>query len=252
MDALLPYVWAGGLLFARIGSVLMLAPGWGENSIPARFRLSVALLATMALAPGLLSSLPVQPTGLGDALFLVIGEILIGLMMGAAARMFMASASIAGQVTAMNTGLAAAMQFDPMQASQGNVLSSFFSLIAVVLVLAAGVHRWMLQGAVDSYLMFPPGVYPNMADVAEYGTRAFVETFRLGLQIAAPAIAFGLIFNLALGLAARLSPQIQIFFIALPSSIMLGLAVVMIGMGAGFTAWLNGFDAFLNTGGATP
>ena len=88
-----------------------------------------------------------------------------------------------------------------------------------------------------------------MADVAEYGTRAFVESFRLGLQIAAPAIAFGLIFNLALGLAARLIPQIQIFFIALPSSIMLGLVVVMIGMGSGFLAWLNGFDTFISTGG---
>ncbi|MAT35206.1 MAG: flagellar biosynthetic protein FliR [Ponticaulis sp.] len=249
MEPLLPYVWAGGLLFARIGSVLMLAPGWGESAVPARFRLSAALLATFALAPGLLSSLPAQPPNLGDALFLLIGEILIGLMLGAAARMFMAAASIAGQVTAMHTGLAAAMQFDPMQQGQGNILSTFFSLIAIVVVMAAGVHRWMLEGAVESYSMFPPGVYPNLGDVAEYGVRAFVETFRLGLQIAAPAIAFGLIFNLALGLAARLIPQIQIYFIALPSSIMIGLVVVMIGMGAGFIAWVNAFERFLQTGG---
>tara|TARA_Y100000052_G_scaffold27547_1_gene36146 strand:+ start:10106 stop:10858 length:753 start_codon:yes stop_codon:yes gene_type:complete len=249
VEPLLPYVWAGGLLFARIGSVLMLAPGWGEQSVPARFRLTAALMATLALAPGLIGTLPAQPEGLGAALFLVIGEVLIGLMLGAAARMFMSAANVAGQVTAMHTGLAAAMQFDPMQQAQGNLMSAFFSLIAVVLVLSAGVHRWMLQGAVDSYTLFPPGVYPDMADVAEYGTRAFVESFRLGLQIAAPAIAFGLIFNLALGLAARLIPQIQIFFIALPSSIMLGLVVVMIGMGSGFLAWLNGFDSFLQNGG---
>ncbi len=227
----------------------MLAPGWGEQSVPARFRLTAALMATLALAPGLIGTLPAQPEGLGAALFLVIGEVLIGLMLGAAARMFMSAANVAGQVTAMHTGLAAAMQFDPMQQAQGNLMSAFFSLIAVVLVLSAGVHRWMLQGAVDSYTLFPPGVYPDMADVAEYGTRAFVESFRLGLQIAAPAIAFGLIFNLALGLAARLIPQIQIFFIALPSSIMLGLVVVMIGMGSGFLAWLNGFDSFLQNGG---
>ncbi|MAK60536.1 MAG: flagellar biosynthetic protein FliR [Ponticaulis sp.] len=249
MEPILPYVWAGGLLFARIGSVLMLAPGWGESAIPARFRLSAALLAVMALAPGLLPTLPAQPANLGSALFLIIGEVLIGLMLGGAARMFMAAASVAGQVTAMHTGLAMAMQFDPTQQSQGNVMSTFFSLIAVIIVLAAGVHRWMLEGAVDSYMLFPPGDYPDMADVAEYGVMAFVETFRLGIQIAAPAIAFGLIFNLALGLAARLIPQIQIYFIALPSSLMLGLVVVMIGMGAGFTAWVNGFDQFLTTGG---
>ena len=227
----------------------MLAPGWGEQSIPVRFRLSAALLAVFALAPGLMSDLPLQPADFGQGIFLVIGEVLIGLMLGAAARMFMAAASVAGQVTAMHTGLGFAMQLDPMQQAQGNVLSAFFSLIAVVLVLSAGVHRWMLQGAVDSYILFPVGQYPNMAPMAGYGTRAFVEAFRLGLQIAAPAIAFGLIFNLALGLAARLIPQIQIFFIALPSSIMIGLVVVMIGMGAGFMTWLNGFDRFLMTGG---
>ena len=153
----------------------MLAPGWGEQSIPVRFRLSAALLAVFALAPGLMSDLPLQPADFGQGIFLVIGEVLIGLMLGAAARMFMAAASVAGQVTAMHTGLGFAMQLDPMQQAQGNVLSAFFSLIAVVLVLSAGVHRWMLQGAVDSYILFPVGQYPNMADVAEYGTRAFVE-----------------------------------------------------------------------------
>ena len=171
-------------------------------------------------------------------------------MLGAAARMLMAAASIAGQVVSLHTGLGFAMQLDPMQGAQGAVLGTFFSLIATVMVMAAGVHRWMLQGAVDSYVMFPPGNYPDMGDVAEYGVRAFLETFRLGIQIAAPAIAFGLIFNLALGLAARLIPQIQIFFIAMPSSIMLGLIVVSIGMGAGLLAWLDGFDRFLKGGGA--
>ena len=67
--------------------------------------------------------------------------------------------------------------------------------------------------------------------------------------MAAPAIAFGLIFNLGLGLAARLIPQIQIFFIALPSSVMIGLIIVMMGMGAGFLTWVNGFERFLATGG---
>ncbi len=248
MDALLPYVWIGALLFARIGSVLMLAPGWGEAAVPARFRLSAALLATVALAPTLTPDLPELPARFSDMVFLLIGEILIGLMFGAAARMFMAAASIAGQVIALHTGLGFAMQLDPMNQQQGSVLSTFLSLIAVVLVMSVGIHRWMLEGTVDSYAMFPPGTFPAVGDAAEYGVTAFTHSFRLGLQIAAPAIAFGLIFNLALGLAARLIPQIQIYFIAMPSSIMLGLIITAIGMGAGLLAWMNAFDHFLNGG----
>ena len=180
---------------------------------------------------------------------MLIGEILIGLMFGAAARILMSAASIAGQVISLHTGLGFAMQLDPMQGQQGAVLSTFLSLIAVVLVLGAGIHRWMLQGAVDSYDLFPVGTLPDISDATQYGVMAFTEAFRLGIQIAAPAIAFGLIFNLAIGLAARLIPQIQIFFIAMPSSIMFGLIVVMLGMGAGMLAWLEGFDRFLNQGG---
>ena len=170
-------------------------------------------------------------------------------MFGGAARMLMAAASIAGQVISLHTGLGFAMQLDPTQGQQGAVIGTFLSLLATVLVLGAGIHRWMLEGAAQSYDMFPPGDYPSMGEIAEYGLLAFTEAFRLGMQIAAPAIAFGLIFNLALGLAARLIPQIQIFFIAMPSSIMLGLIVVMLGMGAGLLAWLDGFDRFLNLNG---
>lgn len=249
MNALLPYVWVGTLLFARIGSVLMLAPGWGEQAVPARFRLSAALLAVFALSPSLIGKIPALPETFSSMIILLIGEILIGLMFGAAARMFMASAAIAGQVVSMHTGLGFAMQMDPMSQQQGTVLSTFFGLIATLLVLGAGIHRWMLQGAVDSYDLFPPGTMPHVGDAAEYGITAFTEAFRLGLQIAAPAIAFGLIFNLALGLAARLIPQIQIYFIAMPSSIMLGLIITAIGMGAGLLAWMNSFDRFLNGGG---
>ncbi len=248
MNALLPYVWIGALLFARIGSVLMLAPGWGEAAVPARFRLSAALLATMAVAPSVSAQIPPLPTAFSDTIFLLIGEILIGLMFGAAARIFMSAANVAGQVVSLHTGLGFAMQMDPMSQTQGVVLGTFFSLIATLLVLGAGIHRWMLEGAVDSYALFPPGQLPSVGDAATYGVTAFIEAFRLGVQIAAPAIAFGLIFNLALGLAARLIPQIQIYFIAMPSSIMLGLIIVAIGMGAGLLAWLNGFDQFLNGG----
>lgn len=248
MEPLLPYVWIGALLFARVGSVLMLAPGWGEAAIPVRFRLTAALLATFALSPTLVGLVPPLPQSFSQLIFLLIGEILIGLMFGAAARMFMMAASVAGQVVALNTGLAFAMQMDPMSQQQGTVLSTLFALIATLLVLGLGIHRWMLEGTVDSYSLIPPGTFPSVGDAAEYGTTAFVEAFRLGIQIAAPAIAFGLIFNLALGLAARLIPQIQIYFIAMPSSILFGLVITALGMGAGLLAWMNAFDRFLNGG----
>jgi flagellar biosynthetic protein FliR len=63
--------------------------------------------------------------------------------------------------------------------------------------------------------------------------------FRLGIQIAAPVLVFSLIFNVALGLVARLIPQLQVFMVAMPASVLLGLAIIAMGLGGGFLAWLD-------------
>ena len=68
---------------------------------------------------------------------------------------------------------------------------------------------------------------------------AVANAFRLGIQIAAPVLVFSLIFNLSLGLVSRLIPQIQIFLIAMPLSVLLGVAVTALGLGGGLTMWLE-------------
>ena len=249
MEFVVTYAWVGALLFARIGAVLMLAPGFGESAIPVRFRLTIAFLATIALAPPLVNTVPPQPDTLGGVISLVVLELLIGGILGAVARIFMSAMAVAGQAIAMQTGLGFAMQLDPTVGQQGALLGAFLSLLAVVLVFSFGIHHWMLEAAADSYGLFPIGTFPLIGDTAQYAVTALAESFRLGIQIAAPAIAFALIFNLALGLVNRLIPQIQIFFVALPSSILLGLTIVALGMGAGMISWLEGFDNFLRMGG---
>ncbi|MEM6627229.1 MAG: flagellar biosynthetic protein FliR [Pseudomonadota bacterium] len=244
MDGLIPYVWAGTLLFARISAVLMLAPGWGESSVPTQFRLAAALLATAALAPGVIDQLPPPQDNVGDAVVLIIGETLVGLVLGAGARLLMSALQVAGQVIGMQSGLGFAQQMDPTVGQSGALVGVLLSLMGLVMVMAAGIHRLMLQAAVDSYQVFPTGTSLPLGDVAQWGLSSVTQAFALGLQIAAPLVVFALIFNLALGLVNRLIPQVQIFFIALPSSILMGLSILALGMGGGLLAWLEALEAY--------
>jgi flagellar biosynthetic protein FliR len=237
-------VFAGGLVFARIGAILILMPGFGEPSIPMRIRLSFALLVCVVLGPVIaprLPALPEQPLMLAG---LVMGEVITGLMIGAVARIFMSAAAVAGQVIGMQSGLAMAQSFDPSQGQQGALVATLLNLTFLLLLFATNTHHLLLAMMVNSYDVFDAGQMPSMADGAQWALNAFIDAFNIGVQLAAPLIVFGLIFYLALGVLSRLMPQAQIFFIAMPSNIIVGLFILTISLGAMSAVWLERMQRF--------
>jgi flagellar biosynthetic protein FliR len=229
----------GALLFARLGAVMMVAPGWGEQAAPATLRLAAAVLVTAALAPSLAGAMPAPPGNIVDGIPLLVSEVLVGLMLGGGARLMMSALQVAGAAAGLASGLGFAQQVDPLASQTSAILSAFFSLMGVVLIMAAGLHRMMIAAAADSYTIFPPGQLPMVGDASTFVINAVADAFRLGIQIAAPVLIFSLIFNMSLGLVARLLPQIQIFLIAMPLSVLLGLAVIALGLGGGIMVWLD-------------
>jgi flagellar biosynthetic protein FliR len=237
-------VFAAGLVFARIGSILMLMPGFGEPSIPVRIRLAFALLVCLIVGPAIAPVLPPMPAQPLAMAALVMGEVVVGLMIGAVARIFMSAAAVAGQVIGMQTSLAMAQSFDPSQGQQGALIATFLNLTFLVLLFATNIHHLLLQMMVNSYSVFDAGRMPSLADGAQWALEAFIDAFRIGVQLAAPLIVFGLTFYLALGVLSRLMPQAQIFFIAMPSNIMVGLFILTIALGAMAAVWLERMQRF--------
>jgi len=242
VDWLSQYAWVGALLFARLGAVLMVAPAWGEQSTPATLRLSLAVLVTAVLAPSLAATAPKMPANYIAAIPLIVSEIIIGLILGLGARIMMSALQVAGATAGIASGLGFAQQIDPIASQPAAIFSGFFSLMGVVLIMAAGLHRVMIEAAADSYRLFPPGALPPIGDASQFMIDAVSSSFQLGIQIAAPVLIFSLIFNIALGLVSRLIPQVQVFMTALPLSVMLGLAVIALGLGGGMMMWLDAME----------
>lgn len=237
-------IFAAGLIFARLGAILMLMPGFGEPSVPANIRLSMALLIALALGPIVAPNLPPMPEQPLQLAAIVVTETVIGLMIGAVARIFMATAAIAGQVIGMQSGLAFAQSFDPSMGQQGALMATFLNLTFITLLFATNLHQMLLQTAMNSYMLFPAGELPSLAGAANWALDAFVDAFRIGVQLAAPLIVFGLVFYLSLGVLSRLMPQAQIFFIAMPSNIMVALFIMTIALGAMSSVWLERMQRF--------
>ncbi|MDX1485991.1 MAG: flagellar biosynthetic protein FliR [Alphaproteobacteria bacterium] len=213
------------LVFARIGSAVMLMPGFGESYVSPRFRLILAVAITLVITPVLAANLPGLPASPLSLFLLLFGEIVVGVFLGTIGRVIMSALHTAGTVLSFQSGLANALTFDPVSAQQAALFALFLSLAGLLFVFVTDLHHMMLEALIMSYGVLVPGVAPPIDDFSQALTRLVADCFTVGMQLAAPFIAVGLIFYLGVGLLARLMPQVQIFFIALPVQIFLGFLV---------------------------
>jgi flagellar biosynthetic protein FliR len=234
------------LLFTRIGAILMLMPALGEDLIPVRMRLSFALAFTLVVYPLLAPNLPAMPADLMAIAALIFHELAIGLILGAIARITVMATQVAGAVIAFQTGLSAAMAADPTQAGvQGAIFGSFLSFLGMVLIFATDLHHMALAATYDSYVVFPLDVPLMFDDAAQLAIRTVAGAFSVGVQMAAPFIVFGLVFNLGAGILARLMPAMQVFFVLMPANIMIGLGLFALLLTMMMGWYLSHFEAHL-------
>jgi len=235
-------------VFMRIGTAMMVLPGFGESNVPAQLRLVLALTTSFVIAPVVAASYPPMPSELVPFAGILLGELAYGLALGTLARIFMMTLNIAGNVIAAESGLSFATNFDPTIGIQGALLSSFLTMLGITLVFEADLHHLMIAGLVSAYDVLKPGAPPAWGDLADLATRTLSKTFRLAIQMSAPFIVFNLVFNAAAGTVARLLPQIQVFFIAMPLNIMAGIGLLMVTLGSIMMLFLNTFADTLQHG----
>jgi flagellar biosynthetic protein FliR len=232
------------LTFARVGTLVMLMPGIGEQMISPRLRLSFALLLTLVLFPLTRTLLPANPSPPTIAILLA-GELAIGFVLGLATRMVVAALQTAGSIVAQQLGLSFAMTVDPSFGGQQAAVGNFLTLLGLTLVFAFDIHHLAIMAIRDSYAFLPPTGMPGTSDAAMLVLKAVARGFALAVQIAAPFIAFGILFNIGLGVLARLMPQLQVFFLAMPASILLGMVVLLAVVGVMMSVFIADLGAFL-------
>ncbi len=235
------------LIFARLGTMVMLMPALGEQSVPARIRLGIALSMTVVLYPMAAATYTsVLPQTIAGLVGLAAGEFAVGFFVGLAARLVLSAMQVAGATIASQSGLAMAQAFDPNQGAQGVLFGNFLAVLAITMIFVTDLHHLVVAGIHGSYTLFPPGEWMPVGDLAKYAVNTVAEAFRIGIQISAPFLAFGLIFYLGLGILNKLMPQIQIFFVAMPANIMMGILLLGLLLATLVTWYLGHVETVLN------
>jgi flagellar biosynthesis protein FliR len=235
------------LVFARIGAMVMLMPGLGESNIPVRIKLAVALLLTLIILPLHRDAYHVNTDSVTQLLVLMVHEILIGVVLGATARVTLGALQVAGAVIAQQMGLGFATSVDPTtQGQQGVLIGNFLTLLGLTLLFATDSHYLVIAALNESYAVFSPGEMLPSGDVAALATRAFAAAFRIGMQLSAPFLVFGLVFNIGLGVLARLMPQMQVYFVGVPLAILAGFLIFAFVVSAMMGSFLDYFTGVMH------
>jgi flagellar biosynthetic protein FliR len=242
----LPVIAAAYMLaFARIGTMVMLLPGVGELSVPVRVRLTIALVLTAVIMPLHRNAYAIDLQAAGPVLTMLFEELFVGAVLGLTARMTISALQVAGVVIAQQMGLGFVTAVDPTLGQQNVVLGNFLTVLGITLIFALDLHHLVIAALNDSYVLFRPGEVPMIGDVAALVARTVTAAFRIGVQLAAPFLAFGLLFNLGLGVLSRLMPQMQVFFVGMPLSILLGFIILLLVVGAMMMTFTDYVEAVL-------
>ncbi|WAH52360.1 flagellar type III secretion system protein FliR [Pseudescherichia vulneris] len=207
----------------RVLALISTAPILSERSVPKRVKLGLGFVITIIIAP----SLPATnvPVFSGDALWLALQQILIGIALGFTMQFAFAAIRTAGELIGLQMGLSFATFFDPGSNLNMPVLARFMDMLALLLFLTFNGHLWLISMLVDTFHTLPIGGDPVNSNAFLALTRAGGLIFLNGLMLALPVITLLLTLNLSLGLLNRMAPQLSIFSVGFP--ITLGVGIVL-------------------------
>lgn len=207
--------------FCRVSGFIMLLPGFASLRIPMQVRLYIAIFVAAALAPNLaqLANVNLLPAN-------IIAEVTIGAVLGILVRLHFLALNFAAVTIASYIGLAA-MPGVPVESDEAQAaLSSLITLTATALIFISGLHGQLLLAVGVSYSVLEPGAWLDVDALVQSFLQTLQQTFLLALQLTMPFLAYGVLINIGLGLANKMSPQVPVYFISLPYVIAGGLVLL--------------------------
>jgi len=212
--------------FIRINAMFVAAPLFGARTVPVRVIISLSLVLAWTVHDIVPQLSYVDPLSL-DGILVTIYQVIIGSAMGFILYMVFSALVMAGEAVGLSMGLGFATLVDPQNGIQVPVVSQYYVILGTLLFLALNGHLFLIEMVVRSFRGLPIGLHlPDpgvLVGVAKWGG----EMFASGLLVALPAVASLLLINLAFGVITRAAPQLNIFAVGFPITLLMGFVLIM-------------------------
>jgi flagellar biosynthetic protein FliR len=216
------------LILVRISGMIFMVPIFNDKSIPVILKVGISLLLVFLLFPLLRHQghPPLFAGGLLMALLVIVRELAIGITVGFMAAMLLASVQTAGQLMGFQMGFSIVNVIDPVSSVQVSIIAQLQYLVALLLFLSMGAHRWFIKAMNESFQLIPLGGFSLSNDFLQLLIHYSANLFVIAIKLSAPLMVALLLCNVILGVLARTVPQMNIFIVGYPLQIGLGLLVL--------------------------
>lgn len=211
------------LIFFRVGGIIFSAPVFGSKNLPIQLKVGLALIISLILSSSVKVFTPDITRGIFPLVIALTGEMLIGVIIGFAVQVIFAAIQLAGQLVGFQMGFAIVNVLDPQTSNQISIVAQFQNILAMLIFLTVGAHHWFLRAVADSFTLVPPLGFNFSSGLINEIIRLSGNIFSVGVKIGAPMVAVLLFTSMALGVIARTVPQMNIFIVAFPIKITIGL-----------------------------
>lgn len=237
-------LWAGFVVFLRIGAMMSLLPAFGEQSVPVRIRIGITFAFTLVVAPAIMNGLGEIPVRFFTVVSLLAAETMTGLFFGMMLRFFVFALQVAGAIAAQSTSLSqifgGSAGSDP-QPAIGHILAISGLAFAALL----GLHVQMAAYMIHSYNLVPIGEMISPSVISNLGVQQASRAFSLGFTLAGPFMIASLIYNVTLGVINKAMPQLMVSFVGAPAITAGGLILLLISAPVLLAIWMNAFSTFM-------
>ncbi|MFZ0243367.1 MAG: flagellar biosynthetic protein FliR [Desulfobacterales bacterium] len=233
------------IVFTRVAAIIASIPVLGGRNIPVLLKVGLILAISVLVFPQV--SIAQNPF-LKDGIFFAVGlagEVMLGVAIGLMAQMIFAGVQLAGELAGYQMGLAIANVIDPDSNDQIPLISQFYQVYAMLIFVTVNAHYWCLGAMLESFRLIPPFGFHLDSSLTEQLVRLGGDVFTIGVKVGAPVIVVLLLTSVSFGLIARTVPQMNVFVVAMPLKIAVGLLFVFFSLPY-FSAYLQ--QLFLGLG----
>jgi flagellar biosynthetic protein FliR len=217
------------LVLVRISGLFVFAPIFNSRNLPMQIKLGLSALIAFIVLP----ILPVQYNHVESFwifVFGLIGELIVGFLMGFVVSLILAAVQTAGELIDMQIGFSMVNIFDPQSGNQIPLLGNFKYLLALLLFLTFNGHHYLLYAMVNSFYKVPLLSFTYNQAIVSYMIQLFANSFVIAVQVAMPVIGTLFLTELAFGIIVRTVPQMNVFMVGIPVKIILGIIVLSLSM----------------------
>ncbi len=219
------------LILARSSAIFLITPIFGRRNLPVIFKIGLAFMISIILVN--IVEVPLNLfNGFVQFLFLIIKEVIAGLVIGFVTYVVFASIYFAGQIIDMKTGFGIVNVLDPQTNTQVPIMGNFLYVFTLVVFITIDGHHMLLSALIKSFEIVAVGKLQITALAVDAITKIMMDTFIIGFKISAPVIAAILLTDVALGILAKTMPQMNVFMVGMPLKILVGIFTLMIMMPA--------------------